>query len=56
MGNDEEFEAIVEIFRSRKLYPPVDSVFPIAESRAAYERLEAGQQFGKIVIELGETA
>ncbi|HEX4469469.1 MAG TPA: zinc-binding dehydrogenase [Gemmatimonadaceae bacterium] len=53
MGNDEEFDAIVAQFRSGKLYPPVDCVYPLAESRAAYERLEAGRQFGKVVIELG---
>ena len=53
MGNDAEFDAIVEQLRSGKLYPPVDRVYPLTESRAAYERLEAGQQFGKIVIEVG---
>jgi NADPH:quinone reductase-like Zn-dependent oxidoreductase len=55
MGNDAEFDAIVEQFRSGKLYPPVDCVYPLAEARPAYERLEAGQQFGKIVIEVGAT-
>jgi NADPH:quinone reductase-like Zn-dependent oxidoreductase len=55
MGNDAEFDAIVEQFRSGKLYPPVDCVYPLAEARTAYERLEAGQQFGKIVIEVGAT-
>ena len=30
--------------------PVVDSVFPLAEARAAHERLEAGEQFGKIVL------
>jgi NADPH:quinone reductase-like Zn-dependent oxidoreductase len=53
MGNDKEFDAIVEQFRSGKLYPPVDCVYPLAESRAAFERLEAGAQFGKVVVELG---
>ena len=52
MGNEAEFDAIVELFRSGKLYPPVDRVYPVAESRAAYERLEGGQQFGKIVIDV----
>ena len=28
----------------------VDSVFPLAETRAAHERLESGEQFGKIVL------
>ena len=27
----------------------IDSVFPLAEARAAHERLEAGEQFGKIL-------
>jgi NADPH:quinone reductase-like Zn-dependent oxidoreductase len=53
MGNDAEFDAIVDQFRSGKLYPPVDCVYSLAESRAAYERLEAGHQFGKVVIDLG---
>ena len=52
MGNDAEFASIVELFRAGKLYPPVDSVYPLQESRAAYERLEGGQQFGKVVVEL----
>ena len=32
------------------LRPVIDSVFPLAEARAAHERLEAGEQFGKIVL------
>ena len=28
----------------------IDSVFPLAEAGAAHERLEAGEQFGKIVL------
>jgi NADPH:quinone reductase-like Zn-dependent oxidoreductase len=28
----------------------VDSVFPLAEARAAHERMESGEQFGKIVL------
>ena len=53
MGNDAELDAIVEQFRAGKLYPPVDCVYPLARSRAAYEHLEAGQQFGKVVIDIG---
>ena len=30
----------------------VDRVFPLAETRAAHERLEAGEQLGKIVISI----
>jgi NADPH:quinone reductase-like Zn-dependent oxidoreductase len=28
----------------------IDSVFPLAEARTAHERLEAGEQFGKILL------
>jgi NADPH:quinone reductase-like Zn-dependent oxidoreductase len=28
----------------------VDTVLPLAEARAAHERMEAGEQFGKIVL------
>jgi len=30
----------------------IDTVFPLAEARAAHERLEAGEQFGKILFEI----
>jgi NADPH:quinone reductase-like Zn-dependent oxidoreductase len=50
MGNDAEFDAIAAEFRAGRLMPPVDSVFPLADGRAALERLHSGQQFGKIVV------
>jgi NADPH:quinone reductase-like Zn-dependent oxidoreductase len=52
MGNDAEFDAIVALFREGALHPPVDSVWSIADARAAYARLESGQQFGKVVVRL----
>jgi NADPH:quinone reductase-like Zn-dependent oxidoreductase len=50
MGNDAEFAAVVNELRQGKLRPVVDGVFPLAEGRAAFERLASGRQFGKIVI------
>jgi NADPH:quinone reductase-like Zn-dependent oxidoreductase len=32
--------------------PVVDRVYPLADARAAHERLEAGEQFGKIVLSI----
>ncbi|HEY4306230.1 MAG TPA: zinc-binding dehydrogenase [Gemmatimonadaceae bacterium] len=52
MGNDAEFEAIVNELRVGRLVPPVDSVFPLSDGRAAFERLEKGEQFGKIVVQI----
>jgi NADPH:quinone reductase-like Zn-dependent oxidoreductase len=50
MGNDDELDAVVAELSNGKLLPPVDSVFPIEEGRAAFERLARGEQFGKVVI------
>lgn len=50
MGNDAEFDAVVNELRAGRLVPVVDSVFPLAEGRAAFERLQSGQQFGKVVV------
>ncbi len=52
MGNDGEFQAIVEHFRQGRLRPVVDSVVPLTEGPAAYARLAAGAQSGKLVIEV----
>lgn len=52
MGNDAEFAAVVGHFRAGRLMPPIDSVFPIASGRAAFERLARAEQFGKIVVSL----
>lgn len=54
MGSDDEFEAIVAELRAGRLLPAVDAVFPLAEGRAAFERMAAGEQFGKIVLRIGE--
>ena len=41
---------MLELVGSGRARPVVDTVFPLAEARAAHERLEAGEQFGKIVL------
>ena len=52
MGNDAEMDAIVAELAAGHLRPPIDAVFPLAEGRQAFERLAAGEQFGKIVLEI----
>ena len=54
MGNDAEFDAVVREFNEGRLKPVVDSVFEIEDGRAAYERMAAGKQFGKIVIRVAD--
>ena len=54
MGTKDDFEGAFELVKSGKAKPIVDSVFPLAEARAAHERMEAGEQFGKIVLRIPE--
>ncbi|HKG44273.1 MAG TPA: zinc-binding dehydrogenase [Gaiellaceae bacterium] len=50
MGTRDDFEAAYELVKSGRAEPVVDSVLPLAEARAAHERMEAAEQFGKIVL------
>jgi len=40
--------------KSGRARPVIDRVFPLAEARAAHERMERGDQFGKIVLRIGD--
>jgi NADPH:quinone reductase-like Zn-dependent oxidoreductase len=51
MGSREDFARMTAFVSARKLRPVVDSIFPLKEARAAYERLAQGTQFGKIVLD-----
>ena len=52
MGTRADFEAAYELVASGRAKPILDRVFPLAEARAAHERLEAGAQLGKIVLRI----
>jgi len=52
MGNDQELDTILKHLRAGRLLPPVDSVYPLEDGRAALERLQRGDQFGKIVLRM----
>jgi len=54
MGTKADFEGAFELVKSGKAEPVIDSVYPLAEARAAHERMESGEQFGKIVLSIPE--
>ena len=54
MGLPSDFEGAYELVRSGRARVHVDSVFPLAEAARAHERLEAGDQFGKVVLRIPE--
>jgi NADPH:quinone reductase-like Zn-dependent oxidoreductase len=50
MGSHQDFRDVMSLIFSGKLKPVIDRVMPLSEGRAAHERLEKGEQFGKIVL------
>ena len=50
MASRSEFEAVMELVLAGTLEPVVDEVLPLSEARAAHERLERGDVFGKLVL------
>jgi NADPH:quinone reductase-like Zn-dependent oxidoreductase len=52
MGTPEDFKGAYDLIAAGKARPVVDRVFPLAEARAAHERMEAGEQLGKIVFSI----
>ena len=51
MGDMREFREVVALFRSGAIAPTIDRVFAPSEGREAFARLEAGEQFGKLVVD-----
>jgi NADPH:quinone reductase-like Zn-dependent oxidoreductase len=50
MGTAAEFRAMVALYAEKKLRPVVDRTFAFAEGEAAFQHMEQGKQFGKIVL------
>jgi NADPH:quinone reductase-like Zn-dependent oxidoreductase len=50
MGTMGELYDVLKIFDRGLLKPVIDRTFPMSEIRAAHQRLESKQQFGKIVV------
>jgi NADPH:quinone reductase-like Zn-dependent oxidoreductase len=52
MGTKGELLRAAQFFFAGRLMPVVDTTFPLADAAAAHRRLEKGEQFGKIVLEV----
>jgi len=50
MGDMDEFREVTALFREGKIKPVIDQVFPAADAAQAYARLQAGEQFGKVIV------
>jgi NADPH:quinone reductase-like Zn-dependent oxidoreductase len=54
MGTRADFIGAYDLVRTGRVRVHVDRVYPLAEIRAAHERLEAGEQLGKIVLAVAD--
>lgn len=50
MGDMAEFRQVTSLLEAGAIMPVVDSVHEGSDARAAYERLESGDQFGKVLL------
>jgi NADPH:quinone reductase-like Zn-dependent oxidoreductase len=50
VGSREMFEAMCQAIELHRIEPVVDKVFPWTEARAAFETMQRGDHFGKIVL------
>jgi NADPH:quinone reductase-like Zn-dependent oxidoreductase len=54
MGTMGELHQVLKFVFRKQLKPIVDRVYPLSEIRAAHERLEKKEQFGKVIVRPGE--
>ena len=52
MGSLQDFDAMLALVNEHKIVPIVDKRFPLAAGEAALRYLEAGQQLGKVVLDI----
>ncbi|MGD9288928.1 MAG: zinc-binding dehydrogenase [Desulfobacterales bacterium] len=50
MGSHQDFHDILRLLWSGRLKPVIHRVMPLSEGRQAYQMMESGQLFGKIVL------
>jgi zinc-binding alcohol dehydrogenase/oxidoreductase len=51
MGSHQDFREVLALLWAGRLKPVIHRVMPLSEGVAAYEIMERGEHFGKIVLE-----
>ncbi len=54
MGSDHEFSEMLAFVEQHKIVPVVDTVYKLSEGNAAFEKMDRGLQFGKLVLSIGD--
>jgi NADPH:quinone reductase-like Zn-dependent oxidoreductase len=50
MGNDDEFKSMIDYVERKGIRPTIDAVYPVSEYLAAFNRFQAEDHYGKIVM------
>lgn len=50
MGTEHEFTDMIAFVSERQIEPVIDEVFPLAQAEQALRKMDAGKQFGKLVL------
>ena len=51
MGSDADFQDMLSFVSTHKIRPIIDEVFDLKDGAKAFAKMEAGEQFGKIVLQ-----
>lgn len=54
MGTRDEFLSMLDFLESRNIKPVMDKTYPLSRINEAFQRLQQGDQFGKITIEISK--
>jgi NADPH:quinone reductase-like Zn-dependent oxidoreductase len=54
LGSMEDFRQVLNAAGVNKLRPVIDEVFPLNRARDAMAKMEAGRQFGKIILRIAQ--
>jgi len=52
MGSDNDFKQMVKFVEQHQIKPIIDKVFDFDNAEAAFDRMQNGEQFGKIIIKI----
>lgn len=52
VGGKQDFEAMNQVIEAKNIHPVIDKIFPFQQTQEAFEYLDQGLHFGKVVITL----
>jgi D-arabinose 1-dehydrogenase-like Zn-dependent alcohol dehydrogenase len=52
MGTRDEFLSMIDFIESRNLKPVIDQVIPLEQINEGFQKMDQGNQFGKIVVKI----